>query len=476
MDCDLKFKVLTLQDIIEMSEYFKQCKLHLSDYSAAFKFMWQKHFTMDFAYVGKCVVFKEEYKSATYFHYPMSLNDNDQEAEEAIDILEQYCKYNNIRIHFTCVPKCKMMPLIERYGMELRITNQRKWKDYFYNAQDFVTYGGGKFSGQRNHVNKFKKLYPDYKFVQLTTDDTEQITEFLKHYESRQLAKGTAIAKEELEGVYDLLPYLKQLNQFAGGLVIDGKLSAISIGEKCGDQLIVHVEKALTQFEGIYPTMAQEFAKHFVTEEIKYINREDDAGDKGLRKSKLQYNPIRLIDKYDLFPRRVIDRIANIPTLHSERLLLKEVEDMDALALYELEMDEERCKLWGYNWRDYTDKTPTPEYFMNSLREDFKNKEEMPMGIYLGREMIGEVVLHNFGYRNDCEIGMRLLPRYEGFGYAKEAMLALMSYAFYDLNMELITAKCHKINDKSRKTLISTGLRPNGEDDTFFYFYKTAAM
>jgi RimJ/RimL family protein N-acetyltransferase len=71
---------------------------------------------------------------------------------------------------------------------------------------------------------------------------------------------------------------------------------------------------------------------------------------------------------------------------------------------------------------------------------------------------------------------MRLLPQYEGFGYAKEALLTLMSYAFYELNMELITAKCHKFNDKSRKTLISTGLRPNGEDDTFFYFYKTAAM
>jgi hypothetical protein len=438
--------------------------------------MWQKHFTMDFAYVGKCVVFKEEYKGLTYFHYPMSLGDNDDDVNEAIDILEQYCKYNNIRIHFTSVPKNKMMPLVERYGMELRITNQRKWKDYFYSAQDFVTYAGRKFSGQRNHVNKFKKLYPNYQFVQLTGKDTEEITQFLKNYESRQLAKGTAMAKEELEAVYDLLPYMEKFNLLSGGIKIDGKLSAISMGEKCGDQMIIHVEKALTQYEGIYPTMANEFAKHFITDDILYINREDDAGDAGLRKSKLQYNPIYLIDKYDLFPRRVIDRITNIPTLRSERLILKEIEDMDSRALYELEMDEERCKLWGYNWRDYTDKTPTPEFFMDGLRQDFKNKEEMPIGIYLGKEMIGEVVLHNFGYSNDCEIGMRLLPQYEGFGYAKEAMLALMNYAFYELNMELITAKCHKINEKSRKTLISTGLRPNGEDETFFYFFKTAAM
>jgi hypothetical protein len=222
--------------------------------------------------------------------------------------------------------------------------------------------------------------------------------------------------------------------------------------------------------------MAQEFAAHFVTQDILYINREDDAGDRGLRKSKLQYNPIYLVDKYDLSPRRVIDRLTHAPVLHTERLVIKEMSDEDAPVLYQLEMDEERCKLWGYNWRDYRKKTPTPKQFLKGARDDFKNREEMPMGIYLNGAMIGEVVLHNFGYRNDCEVGMRLLPEYEGKGYAAEAVLAAMNYALYDLNMETILAKCHKRNEKSKKTLVSVGLRQYKEDETFFYFRKTAAM
>lgn len=457
-----------------MRPYFEASHLHLSDYSAAFKFMWQKFFEIEYAYIENCVVFREEFKGRVYFHYPMELKDGD--ALKAIDRLEEYCRETNLRLHFTCVPKEKLLPLIERYGTELRITTHRRWQDYFYHAADFVKYEGRKFSGQRNHVNKFKKLYPTYQFCKLQQSDIDEMKEFLHSFEGRQLSKGTTIAKEELESVYNLLPHIDDFNLLVGALKVDGKIVALAIGESCGDQLIIHVEKANTDYEGVYPTIAQEFAKCFVTPQIRYINREDDAGDKGLRKSKLQYNPICLIDKYDLFPKRVIDRIVTTPNIKTKRLTLKRIGERDATALYNLEMNVERNKLWGYDWREHLKEQPTPMTFLQGIREDFKNKDEMPLGIFLNGTMIGEVVLHKFGYRNDCEIGMRLLPEYEGFGYAQEAVAALTDYALYTLNIDVVRARCHKINERSYKTLTAVGMRPCGEDETYFYFYRTAAM
>lgn len=471
---EINFKNLTISDIVSILPYFKGSKLKPSDYSAAFKLMWQKHFAIDWAIVENCAVFREFYQGRTYFHYPMELNEGDD--LRALDTLEQYCREHNIRIHYTCVPREKMGIMIERYGMEMRITNHRRWRDYLYNADDFKLYPGKKFSGQRNHVNKFKKNYPNYSFIALCGDDAARICEFLKKFESRQIAKGTVMAREELEGVYLLISHLDELELSVGALEVEGEIIALSIGERCGDQLIIHVEKALMKFEGAYPTMAQEFAKHYAVDGISYINREDDAGDPGLRKSKLQYNPISLVDKYDIFPRRAIDRVTHIPYITTERLTIKEITDMNALEFYRLEYDGERNKYWGYDWRAHYSGEPTPKYFMQGIRQDFENREEIPMGVFLGKSLIGEVVLHNFGYRNDCEVGVRLLAEYEGFGYAKEAVLGAMNYAFFDLNIETVLAKCYKPNIRSREMLLSAGLRPDGEDETYFYFRKTAAM
>ena len=41
----------------------------------------------------------------------------------------------------------------------------------------------------------------------------------------------------------------------------------------------------------------REFAAHNCAD-FKYVNREDDVGDPGLRTSKLSYHPVALLEKY----------------------------------------------------------------------------------------------------------------------------------------------------------------------------------
>ena len=241
----MEFKKLTVEDIIKYSRYFSECNLHLSDYSAAFKVMWQGYYAEYFTEVEGCFVSKEYYQGHAYFYYPLSLNDDAAE-DRALDAIEEYCRQNNMRLHYTCVPREKLYKFAKRYGSELRINNKRRWRDYLYNADDFVTFAGKKFSGQRNHVNKFKKLYPDYQYCELTSADGEEIYAFLKEFAHRQIEKGTTMAREELDSVYKLTSLIDVLGLKAGGLRVGGKLVSYSVGEICGDQLVVHVEKALT--------------------------------------------------------------------------------------------------------------------------------------------------------------------------------------------------------------------------------------
>ena len=87
--------------------------------------------------------------------------------------------------------------------------------------------------------------------------------------------------------------------RFDGGLIrAGGRVIAFSIGDLLNpDVYLVQFEKAFSDIPGIYQVINQQFAEHF-TKDYKFVNREDDTGDEGLRKAKLSYDPIYLVAKY----------------------------------------------------------------------------------------------------------------------------------------------------------------------------------
>ncbi len=472
----LKFRHTQKEDILRFAPWFAGQTTHIADYSLGFQFMWHKTLAPDFAFFGDVLILRELYAGKYYFYYPLSLSGSAQAEEAALAEIEKFCRDNDVRLHFTNVPRAKLPALVLRYGSSVAISNNRRWRDYLYEAEDFRSFAGKRHAGQRNHVNKFKKLYPDWSFRPYRREDLPRVIAFLKEYEGVQLEKEDRIADEELSEVYAILPHLEELGMVAGILEAQGRIVAFSAGERCGDMLVVHIEKALRGFEGAYPAIAQQFALAFA--DVRYLNRMDDAGDAGLRKSKLQYLPSELVDKYNVIPGRAIDGVQRLPTLETERLLLRPVGDEDTEAYSRLASDVKRNAYWGYDYREDMPKNADISWFLQSAREDFHHRAEMPLGIYIREtgKLIGEVVLHRFGYRAEAEVGVRLLPEAEGHGYAREAVAAYTEYGFYKLNLERAEAKCFRENDRSARMLLSSGMRETGGDDVYRYFYRTPEM
>ena len=76
------------------------------------------------------------------------------------------------------------------------------------------------------------------------------------------------------------------------------KMTGFTVGEQINsDTFVVHIEKkhSLT-FRGAYPMLCSQFASHNA-KGLSFINREEDLGIEGLRKSKLSYNPAFLLNK-----------------------------------------------------------------------------------------------------------------------------------------------------------------------------------
>ena len=472
----MRFEKFTFDHILRLLPVLRAQNTRLSNYTPGTAFVWGKYLDTHFAEAEGCLILRDRYVKQEYFYYPISPSGDEEAQRRALCAVEEYCRNENVRLHFTAVPRDKLPELVLRYGSELHLSDIRRWRDYLYEKENFQNYPGGRYSGQRNHVNKFKKTYPDWQFCAYTPADAAEVRAFLEEYAASQYAKEEMYADEEMKGAFALFENIEKLGLSAGFLRAGGKIVAFSAGEVCGDTMFVHVEKALRGYPGAYPAMAQAFAQAFCGENVRYINREDDSGDMGLRKSKLQYLPAALLDKYNIAVKRTFDSLSELPVVHTDRLVLKEVAEEDAAAFAAMDKDDELNRYWGANWRDYAPKNPSDKWFLKDIRSDFKKKRELPLGIYFENALVGEVVLHRFGYRSEAEIGMRVMRPWQGRGFAREALLGLMEYGFCKLGLERIEACAYKENAPSLYALKSAGMRPCGEDNEKQYFYKTAGM
>lgn len=473
----MEFKRMDKDALEGLTPYFKNQTTGISAYSIAYQIMWNEEMFMpEYAITDGNLVLKGTNKGKTIFFYPISQTGKINDEEKAICEIEDFCRKEYCGLTYINIPKEKLGFLCSRYT-DAKIHNERTWDDYLYKIEDFKNFSGRKFSGQRNHVNKFYKNYPNALFKEYKQEDEERLLAFLDEFKNYYFHKETEIAKKELLKTREIIPYIERYKFCCGYMEIENKIVSMAIGEICGDTLMEHVEKANPEYEGVYPATAQAFVRKFAGEKASYLNREDDAGDIGLRKSKLQYNPCGFVRKYMLVVEKPLKRIKRCPIIKTERLVIKKIEEKDKEIYFRLAGDTERNKWWGYDYREnIKEEEADAEYFMNEMKQEFLKRNEMSLGIYLGSDLIGETVLHNCGYRGETEVGVRLLKEHEGKGYAKEAICGIIEFSFTEMAAAEVQAKCFKENIQSRRMLEKAGMRFCGEDEKYYFFRKNAKM
>ena len=463
----MNFEPVTPQNAEKLRPYYINCDYRLCEYSVGVKLMWGSVLRPAFCEAAGCLIVRNEIDGRWQFDFPVAGPEGDVEA--ALTLIERYCTEQGVRPVISVVPEQEASRLFLRYPV-VRLINERPWKDYIYRRKDLAEFAGRHHSGQRNHINKFRKLFPDAEYVTLSAADEPLLERFWQEY-GTEFTKESAIAKNELRLAKEMLRHLSGDWFMAGGLLHEGRLVAISVGEKCGRTMQVHIEKALYSCPGAYPTMVQAFAQH-CGEDVEYMNREDDARDKGLRTSKTQYLPVMLAGKPCFEVGSELDRLREIPALHTERLTLDALQEKDRAAYNALCLDEERNRLWGYDWRKDYDGRPVEEYFLSVAQEDFRLRRCVNFAVRLGEKCIGEAVLYNLDWRGGAELGCRIAPEYAGCGYGTEAFAAAADWALYGLGLARVVAKCFKENEASYK-MLSFSMKRTGEDEQYFYFEKT---
>ncbi len=289
----IEFRKPVYEDKNLITGYLKQENTRSCERTFGNIFLWARFYQGEIAVVGDFLVCSNKYGAKRIYQFPYGNGD----LRQCLEQLMTYSKEQGQEFSMHCVTPEQFAALEELYPGEFVIDYNRDLADYVYEAEKLRNLSGKKYHGKKNHVNKFKKTYPDWSYESISKENVEDCFQMLLQW--RNLNGCHELEDKNAESCVsaNYLRLFEELDVCGGLLRVDGRVAAFSIGERIGeDTMVVHIEKALTEYEGAYAMINQQFAEH-ECKDVVYINREDDTGDEGLRKAKLSYRPAFLVEK-----------------------------------------------------------------------------------------------------------------------------------------------------------------------------------
>lgn len=195
------------------------------------------------------------------------------------------------------LPAAAATDIVASAGDEYAVDHMRAYSDYLYSRKDLEELHGRRYQPKRNHINRFMSLY-DYRAEPLRATDAEECMALVELWrEEHHTPRSADIETQVLRRAFDAYDEL-QLHGVA--LRIDGRMAAFSFGSYAGDDrelFCVHAEKADMTYEGIYAMVCNLLVRSLDGRCVS-VDREEDLGIEGLRRSKQSWQPVEIVDKY----------------------------------------------------------------------------------------------------------------------------------------------------------------------------------
>jgi RimJ/RimL family protein N-acetyltransferase len=169
-----------------------------------------------------------------------------------------------------------------------------------------------------------------------------------------------------------------------------------------------------------------------------------------------------------------------LPTIDASRVSLRWISTADTDAFYAIYSNPEVMRYWSTP--PLIDREAAAS-LIKKIHEDWKRRAILKWGLALrtDNQLIGSITLFNLDFNHRrAEIGYALGRDYWGQGYMNEALMAVLKYAFEELDLHRIEADVDPRNTASIKTVERLGFQRegylrerwqiNGEiQDAFFY-------
>ncbi len=286
---NLTFKKVTIehQSVIEayLSKYSSFC---LSSFTFPSLVAWERVYHYQWTILEntlllKFVPFKEnrEHFMQPIGEFPVALQSQIIQYAQSLDY--KLCIYAVANIFLEKFPE---------FVSHFEQIEHRDMDDYIYSAEDLALLKGKKYQAKRNLLHQFE-MNNHWSSEAITIENIPACLEVINAIYPQQELESTSYLGLELSVLTFVLNHFPQFKEQGILIRIDGRPVAFSIFEHLNPTTcVVHFEKAMREYKGLYQLINREAAKIIFSKGYKYINREEDLGIEGLRKTKLSYHPL----------------------------------------------------------------------------------------------------------------------------------------------------------------------------------------
>lgn len=198
---------------------------------------------------------------------------------------------------------------LELYGVEdafasrflksvvCEIVEDRESFDYLYLREEMATLPGNRFHKKKNRINYFAARHT-HEVHTFSAQHLCGCLQLLDEWSRVAEVEGNRSFGLEMDATAEALAIADVLGVEGVVVTVEGAVRAFAVGERLNRETAVcHFEKADHFMEGLSQLVNREFARLLFTD-CRYVNREQDLGEPGLRNAKISYHPVELVKKF----------------------------------------------------------------------------------------------------------------------------------------------------------------------------------
>jgi hypothetical protein len=252
-------------------------------------YLWREVLKIEWAEYAGFALFRIEYEPGVpTFLFPVGAGD----PSEALRRLGAHCAACGIPPRLSKVRR-EQVGAIQAVFPGATATAVREQAEYLYDTDIFRTYTGKALQPKRNFVN-YARAHFDWRYEALGPENLTECQDFAASFD------GDASFSDDSAALQNALTDFCSLALEGGAIRIDGAIAALFICTMLGDGMTAAglFLRGDHEKKGVIPLLYQIYFLHHT--EFRTFNFGEDLGLEGLRKNKLSFQPIGLLELYNV--------------------------------------------------------------------------------------------------------------------------------------------------------------------------------